>query len=56
MPAKKKAKETNGDVMEYIKAQKALVELHDDDIRSIRNDLRDIKSRLDKALNRLGIS
>jgi len=54
----KKAVEKNGkdDVMKYIKAQKDLVNLHDDHIKDIKSSLKTIESKLNKALGRLGIS
>ena len=41
---------------EYLTTAKDLVVVHDDEIDEIKKDLKDISSKIDRALSRLGIA
>ena len=43
------------EMQEYFQTAKDLVVVHDDEIEDIQNSLKDLHSKIDRALNRLGI-
>ena len=44
------------EMQEYFQTAKDLVVVHDDEIEDIQNSLKDLHSKVDRALSRLGIS
>ena len=44
------------EMKEYFNTAKDLIVVHDDEIDDIKNSLKDLHSKVDKALSRLGIS
>ena len=44
------------EMKEYFQTAKDLVVVHDDEIEDIQNSLKDLHSKVDRALSRLGIS
>jgi len=40
---------------EYLVTAKELIVVHDDEINDIKNSLKDLHAKIDRALNRLGI-
>jgi len=43
------------EMQEYFQTAKDLVVVHDDEIEEIQNSLKDLHSKIDRALSRLGI-
>jgi|14_taG_2_1085336.scaffolds.fasta_scaffold249621_1 hypothetical protein len=43
------------EIEEYITTAKDLVVVHDDEINAIKDSLKDLHTKVDRALNRLGI-
>ena len=44
------------EMQEYFQTAKDLVVVHDDEIEEIQNSLKNLHSKIDRALSRLGIS